>query len=92
MSDRARRHPRNVAGQYYVDTSCVQCRLCQDLAPGHFMQPPEEGSFVHRQPATEKEREICDMMLEYCPMGAIGNDGVVTSPPPPSPQIRTREV
>ena len=56
------------------------------------MQPPEEGSFVHRQPATEKEREICDMMLEYCPMGAIGNDGVVTSPPPPSPQIRTREV
>jgi ferredoxin len=75
MAERHLRHPRNANGRYYVDTTCVHCKLCQDLAPDHFTQTADRDGFVHRQPSTDKEEEICSVARENCPVNAIGDDG-----------------
>lgn len=75
MAERKLRHPRNVTGRYYVDTTCVHCKLCQDLAPEHFTQTLDRDGFVQRQPASGKEEAICHEAREQCPVSAIGEDG-----------------
>jgi ferredoxin len=74
MANVSDQFPRNAAGRYYVDRTCVHCLLCHDIAPDHFMQTEHEG-FVHRQPMTEKEALLCESALANCPVGAIGNNG-----------------
>jgi ferredoxin len=75
MAERKLRHPRNAKGRYYVDTTCVHCKLCQDLAPEHFSQNDERDGFVQRQPTGEKEEAVCREAREHCPVSAIGEDG-----------------
>ncbi len=74
MAERTLRHPRNAKGRYYVDITCVHCKLCQDLAPEHFSQNDDRDGFVQRQPASEKEEAICHAAREHCPVDAIGVD------------------
>ncbi len=69
------RHPRNAAGRYYVDRSCVRCKLCHEIAPRHFTKTEEHDGFVCRQPANEIEEHLCQMARESCPVNAIGDHG-----------------
>ena len=76
MPDRNDRVKENVAGVYYVDSSCIDCDVCRDTAPDNFMRSDENGySFVFKQPETDEERAACDEALTCCPVEAIGNDG-----------------
>ncbi len=66
----------NVAGKFYVDEQCIDCDLCRETAPAFFTRNEDGGhSFVHAQPVTEEDRELCMEALEGCPVDAIGCDG-----------------
>lgn len=65
----------NVSGKYYVDTECIDCNLCSEIAPDNFRVNEEEGhDYVYKQPESEEE-ELCLEAMEACPVEAIGNDG-----------------
>lgn len=76
MPDRNDRLPENVSGQFYVDSTCIDCDVCRDTAPENFTRDDEhQYSFVYKQPETEEERALCEEALGACPVEAIGNDG-----------------
>jgi ferredoxin len=76
MADRDDKQPRNVAGRFYVDTQCIDCDVCRDMAPDHFMRNDEDAySYVFQQPATQDEVDLCLEALQSCPVEAIGDDG-----------------
>lgn len=76
MADPNDRVGENVGGQYYVDSSCIDCDVCRDTAPDNFTRSDDNGySFVYKQPDTEDERALCEEALMACPVEAIGNDG-----------------
>ena len=68
--------PENAPGKYYVDSQCIDCDVCRDTAPKNFTRYDENAySFVHKQPETPEEFELCEESLLACPVEAIGNDG-----------------
>jgi ferredoxin len=36
MADRTRRLPQNIAGDFFVDDSRIDCDTCRQIAPAHF--------------------------------------------------------
>ena len=76
MADRDDKVPENVEGRYYVDSQCIDCNLCRDVAPKNFSQDEEDGYvFVNKQPESEEEEGQCKEALESCPVEAIGDNG-----------------
>jgi len=76
LPDKNDKVKENVAGAYYVDSSCIDCDVCRDTAPENFIRSDENSySFVFKQPATEEEKSLCEEALTCCPVEAIGNDG-----------------
>jgi len=68
--------PENQEGRYYVDTQCIDCNLCQEVAPNNFFHEEESGyMYVGKQPKNEEEEEQCKEAMDSCPVEAIGNDG-----------------
>jgi glyoxylase-like metal-dependent hydrolase (beta-lactamase superfamily II)/ferredoxin len=61
----------NVAGDFFVDTTCIDCDTCRQLAPAVFAEGPGHA-FVHRQPATADEHRNALRALVSCPTGSIG--------------------
>jgi ferredoxin len=81
MADPNNKVPSNVPGEYYVDYDCIDCHLCQEIAPGLFARDEELGySRVQKQPIGEHEVTLADDALSGCPVDAIGKGavGVVT--------------
>ena len=77
MADKINRLPQNVAGAYYVDSTCVDCDLCRNTAPDFFKRDDENSvSFVYRQPVTPEERALAEEARQGCPTESIGNDGI----------------
>jgi ferredoxin len=76
MADRSRKVAENVAGNFYVDATCIDCDLCRETAPGNFVrQDKRKYSFVTRQPDGAAELATCRAAMEECPVEAIGDDG-----------------
>ncbi len=76
MADREDKVPENAAGTLYVDSTCIDCDACREMAPTNFVRSEEEGySYVTRQPDGPEEEEQCRDALEGCPVEAIGDDG-----------------
>ena len=76
MAERKDRLLENAAGDYYVDSTCVDCDLCRNTAPDFFRRHEEIGmSVVYRQPSTEQERVMAEEAKQGCPYESIGNDG-----------------
>ena len=66
----------NVAGKYYVDSSCIDCDVCRETAPNNFKANEDEGySYVYKQPENDDEEGQCEEAMESCPVEAIGDDG-----------------
>ena len=76
MADLSDRLTKNVAGRFYVDSSCIDCDQCRNNAPAFFTRDDETGlSVVFRQPVTDEEiAEACEA-LDGCPSESIGDDG-----------------
>ena len=67
------RLPENAPGDYFVDSSCIDCDTCRFVAPGVFARSDAHGmSVVARQPATLAERRRAAMALVACPTSSIG--------------------
>lgn len=62
----------NVAGDFFVDATCIDCETCNWLAPASFDDGGDGRSRVHRQPQNDAERLRAEMALLSCPVGAIG--------------------
>jgi ferredoxin len=76
MADKTNKVPENVAGRFYVDATCIDCDLCRETAPAHFIRQDDEGhSYVVHQPSSPAEEAACLAALEECPVEAIGDDG-----------------
>jgi ferredoxin len=76
MADRNDRFEDNAPGKFYVDTQCIDCDVCRDMAQDNFTRNDDNGySFVFRQPVTQEEFDLCIEAMSQCPVEAIGNDG-----------------
>src|SRR6478735_7173348 len=64
----------NVAGDFFVDSTCIDCDTCRQLAPAVFAEAPGHA-FVHDQPTTATERQRALRALVCCPTGSIGTRG-----------------
>ena len=58
-------------GDFFVDSSCIDCDTCSQLAPDIFRDHGDQCS-VHRQPETDDEVRLAMMALVACPTGSIG--------------------
>ena len=75
MADKTKKAVKNVAGKYFVDTNCISCGQCIDIAGDFFVQGSDGEVYVKAQPATDETIELCEQALSNCPVEAIGNDG-----------------
>lgn len=88
MAELRNRVDGNVAGEFFVDSSCIDCDLCRQIAPEVFRDAGDQ-SVVHRQPATPFERRRAEMALVTCPTASIGTlekrdlSGAIASFPEP---------
>ncbi len=71
MANAALRLPENVPGDFYVDSTCIDCDACRQIAPETFAEDGDY-SIVHQQPHTEKDIKRAMMALVACPTGSIG--------------------
>ena len=74
MASLAKSVPENVAGEFFVDATCIDCDTCRQLAPQVFGQAAEY-SFVHTQPRSESLTRDALHALLACPTGSIGTRG-----------------
>ncbi|HEV2763984.1 MAG TPA: ferredoxin, partial [Pyrinomonadaceae bacterium] len=71
MANPAKRLPENVEGDFFVDSTCIDCDACRQIAPATFRDHGDQSS-VYRQPRTEEETRRALMALVACPTGSIG--------------------
>jgi ferredoxin len=72
MASLQQRLPENVPGDFFVDSTCIDCDTCSQLAPEIFRDHGEQCS-VYRQPQDEAETTRAMMALVSCPTGSIGS-------------------
>ncbi len=71
MANPSRRLPQNVAGDFYVDDTCIDCDACRQIAPETFRDHGDASS-VYRQPAGGDEVMRALKALVSCPTASIG--------------------
>jgi glyoxylase-like metal-dependent hydrolase (beta-lactamase superfamily II)/ferredoxin len=71
MANLQHRLPENVPGDFFVDSTCIDCDTCSQLAPDIFRDHGDQCS-VYRQPESEAETKLAMMALVSCPTGSIG--------------------
>jgi glyoxylase-like metal-dependent hydrolase (beta-lactamase superfamily II)/ferredoxin len=71
MANFAKRVPENVSGDFFVDSTCIDCDACRQIAPNVFSEGAET-SFVNAQPNTVADRRRALQALLSCPTGSIG--------------------
>ncbi|AZK48245.1 MBL fold metallo-hydrolase [Paenibacillus lentus] len=67
------RLPGNAEGDFYVNSTCVDCDICRQLAPNIF-SAVDGLSAVTQQPETDEDRRLAFYSLLACPTGAIGSE------------------
>jgi glyoxylase-like metal-dependent hydrolase (beta-lactamase superfamily II)/ferredoxin len=66
------RLPENAPGPLFVDSTCIDCDACRQLAPRTFARSDRSGlSYVQRQPAAAQRRDAL-VALVACPTASIG--------------------
>ena len=73
MADEKKRLDSNVAGNFFVDATCINCDTCRQLAPTSF---EEVGKFsaVTIQPIDDGPTHQAYQALLACPVGSIGTE------------------
>src|SRR5436305_2791081 len=74
MANPKRRVPENVPGDFFVDSTCIDCDTCRQIAPAVFGQEAAT-SFVKAQPTAGADRRVALRALLACPTGSIGDLG-----------------
>jgi len=71
MADYRKQIPENVTGDFFVDTTCIDCDACRQLAPETFGDA-SDSSYVRIQPQTDEQVRSALRALVSCPTGSIG--------------------
>lgn len=71
MAHLNQRRAQNVSGNFYVDSTCIDCDTCRWMAPEVF-QEAEGQSAVYHQPTSETEQLRSLQALLSCPTASIG--------------------
>jgi len=71
MANVEKRLTGNVPGDFFVDSTCIDCDTCRQLAPDVFTDVGD-ASVVFRQPMSVAETRRTLMALVACPTGSIG--------------------
>lgn len=71
MATLSLRLPTNVPGDFYVDSSCIDCDACRQIAPEVFHRDGDQSA-VFRQPASGEEILAAQKALLACPTSSIG--------------------
>lgn len=61
----------NVEGDFYVDSTCIDCDLCRQIAPETFTDIGDQSA-VHHQPETPEADFAALKALVTCPTASIG--------------------
>jgi glyoxylase-like metal-dependent hydrolase (beta-lactamase superfamily II)/ferredoxin len=72
MANILKRVAEDAPGDFFVDSTCIDCDTCRQLAPAVFAEGADHA-FVHRQPAAPRERHDALCALVACPTGSIGS-------------------
>jgi glyoxylase-like metal-dependent hydrolase (beta-lactamase superfamily II)/ferredoxin len=73
MANQDKRLDSNIAGNFYVDATCINCDTCRQLAPRSF-EEIGEFSAVTTQPDSEESVHQAYQALLACPVGSIGTE------------------
>jgi glyoxylase-like metal-dependent hydrolase (beta-lactamase superfamily II)/ferredoxin len=65
------KRPENVSGDFFVDSTCIDCDLCRQIAPDTFVRTGEQ-SVVYNQPVTYEAEFAALKALVSCPTASIG--------------------
>lgn len=71
MASLRKKLPTNVDGTFYVDSTCINCDTCRQLAPATFAENGDYSS-VRSQPQSLYEVQQAYQALLACPVGSIG--------------------
>ncbi len=71
MAQLALKLPANVEGDFFVDSSCIDCDACRIFAPTVFSDEGDQSSVFH-QPESADERLAAEKALISCPTASIG--------------------
>jgi glyoxylase-like metal-dependent hydrolase (beta-lactamase superfamily II)/ferredoxin len=71
LSERLR---ENVPGDFFVDSSCIDCGVCREMAPLTFSWSSRGRSFVSAQPRDAAASLRASMALLSCPTASIGTE------------------
>jgi glyoxylase-like metal-dependent hydrolase (beta-lactamase superfamily II) len=87
----AKRHDANAAGDWFVDTSCIDCAAAREAAPGLIVARDGQSVFA-RQPHTEEELRMAWRARLLCPTASIHTESKQTAPPGLFPQELTQGI
>ena len=73
MADVKKRLSANVTGNFYVDSTCIDCDTCRQLAPASFEEVGDYSAVV-RQPETDRQIHQAYQALLACSVGSIGTE------------------
>lgn len=71
MANPRKRVAENAPGDFYVDSTCIDCDACRQIAPSVFGEAADT-SYIHTQPTSAGDRRPALQALLACPTGSIG--------------------
>lgn len=71
MAHLDRRRSQNTSGNFYVDSTCIDCDTCRWMTPEVFNRAAGQSAVYH-QPANELEQLRAKQALLACPTASIG--------------------
>jgi glyoxylase-like metal-dependent hydrolase (beta-lactamase superfamily II)/ferredoxin len=80
MADPKLAHPANAPGDFFVDTNCIDCPTCRQIAPEMFGDA-EDQPVVARQPVSDGEKLQALIAVVSCPAASIGSRSQVDVAP-----------
>jgi len=73
MANALKRLDSNVEGNFYVDSTCIDCDTCRQLAPASFEEVGDFSAVTQQPTATEHIQQAYQALLA-CPVGSIGTE------------------
>ena len=71
MANLKKKLPANIDGNFFVDSTCINCDACRQLAPETFQEHQDFSSVFH-QPEGDFELHRAYQAMIACPVGSIG--------------------
>ena len=71
MANFNNKHEKNIEGEFYVDSSCINCDTCRQLASTIFSDTGIYSAVI-KQPTTDEETFNALQAVVACPTSSIG--------------------